>query len=554
MILNIAGASRQQLLKRTVFLLGVGIVVAVGGWGYLFGQGQGDAPVYRLARVERGPLVAAVSAAGNLNAVITVQVGTQVSGQIKELHADFNSLVRTGQVIARIDPAAFEAKVKQARADLDAAKYTALNGEAQVERARADVGNARSALAEGKAQTAHAQVVAADTGRDLGRKRELFQRALISKSEYDAAQVAHDAARTLLDAAQAKEDSLAGAIEAAQAQVRVAEATWQVARAQVEQKKAALDQTELDLEHTTIRAPVDGVVVSRAVDVGQTVAASLSAPTLFTIARDLTKMQVEANVNEADIGRVRVNGAAKFTVDAFPDEPFRGRIVQVRKAPQIAQSVVTYSVIVAVDNPDGKLLPGMTANVELIVAEEKNVLQVPNAALRFRPPVGDRPKVEGLAQGGDGQESLASRAQLVRRLGLTAAQQAKLNSILDDDRRPKLGPPGAGPAQKDRPGSTPEFGEAARPRIRQILTAEQRGRYDQLAAEDRPGGTPGQVWTLGAAGKLHLIALTLGLTDGNATEVRGGDLTEGQEVVIGLARGRSGKHPTARKRSLGFWR
>jgi len=326
------GSRGERLIKWALSLVLVGVAAGTGVWGYLYAQDQASAPVYRFERAERGPLIAAVSATGNLNAVMTVQVGTQVSGQIKALHADFNSVVRKGQVIARIDPATFEAKVKQAEADVESAKATVLNQEAQVERERAAVENARSALAEGKAQTARAQVTVVDTNRDLGRKRELVQRTLISASEYDTAQSAYDAAVTLADAARAKEQSLVAAIGSAQAQLRVAEAMLKATRAQVDQKEAALYQARLDLEHTTIQAPVDGVVVSRAVDVGQTVAASLSAPTLFTIAQDLTKMQVETSVDEADIGRVLVNGRAKFTVDAFPGKTFTGRIVQVRKA------------------------------------------------------------------------------------------------------------------------------------------------------------------------------------------------------------------------------
>jgi len=495
------------LRKRTLSLLLVAVALGAGIWGYLYAQDRGSAPMYRLERAVRGPLVAAVSATGNLNAVTTVQVGTQVSGQIKELYADFNSVVRRGQVVARIDPATFEAKVRQARADVDSAKATVLNQQAQVERARADVGNARSSLAEGKAQTARAQVTVADTNRDLGRKGELFQRALIPKSDYDTAQAAYDAAVTMLDAARAKEESLAGAIVSAQAQLRVADAMLQASRAQVEQKEAALHQTRLDLEYTTIRAPVDGVVVSRAVDVGQTVAASLAAPTLFTIAKDLTKMQVEASVDEADIGRVRVDGPAKFTVDAFPGETFKGRIVQVRKAAQIVQSVVTYTVVVGVDNPDGKLLPGLTANVKLIVADKPSVLKVPNAALRFRPPGEEgkakdakpkdkpkesKPKEERTAQRGDGPQSPASsREQVVRR-----------------------------------------------------------ARHDPPASDDARGGVAGRVWALGPGGELRPVALTLGLTDGSATEVREGDLKEGQEVVVGIA-GSGGKKKGDRTPRLG---
>src|SRR3989454_4544148 len=220
------------LRKRTLSLLLVAVALGAGIWGYLYAQDRGSAPMYRLERAVRGPLVAAVSATGNLNAVTTVQVGTQVSGQIKELYADFNSVVRRGQVVARIDPATFEAKVRQARADVDSAKATVLNQQAQVERARADVGDARSSLAEGKAQTARAQVTVADTNRDLGRKGELFQRTLIPKSDYDTAQAADDAAVTMLDAARAKEESLAGAIVSAQAQLRVADAMLQASRAQ----------------------------------------------------------------------------------------------------------------------------------------------------------------------------------------------------------------------------------------------------------------------------------------------------------------------------------
>jgi len=501
------GHGMSTTAKRPLSLFLVAVALGAGIWGYLYAQDKGSAPGYRFERVERGPLVAAVAATGNLNAVTTVQVGTQVSGQIKELYADFNSVVRQGQVVARIDPATFEAKVRQARADVDSARATVLNQQAQVERARADVGNARSALAEGKAQTARAQVAVADTSRDLDRKRELFQRTLIPKSEYDTAQAAYETAVTMLDAARAKEESLAGAIVSAQAQLRVAEAMLQAARAQVEQKDAALHQTRLDLEYTTIRAPVDGVVVSRAVDVGQTVAASLSAPTLFTIAKDLTKMQVEASVDEADIGRVRVDGPANFTVDAFPGETFKGRIVQVRKAAQVVQSVVTYTVIVAVDNPDGKLLPGLTANVKLIVADKPSVLKVPNAALRFRPPGEEgkakdgkpkdkpkesKPKVERSAERGDAPQSPASsREQVVRR-----------------------------------------------------------ARHDQPASDDARGGVAGRVWALGPGGQLRPVALTLGLTDGSATEVREGDLKEGQEVVVGIA-GSGGKKKGDRTPRLG---
>src|SRR6266513_1015721 len=372
-------------MKRFLSLLAVAALVGAGVWAYLYTQSIGNAPKYRLARVEHGPLTAAVSATGNLNAVITVQVGSQVSGQIKDLLVDFNSVVKKAQVIARIDPEIFQAKVNQAKADLDSARATVLNQRAQIERTRADVENARAAHAEAKAQTAKAQVAVVDTRRDYERKTELFGRQLIAKSDLDSSQAAHDSAVAQLESARAHDQALASAIQSATAQLRVAEAMLASAQAQVEQKIAALKQSQLDLDHTTITAPVDGVVVSRQVDVGQTVAASLQAPVLFTIAQDLTQMQVETSVDEADIGRIKLEDRATFSVDAFPGETFVGSVTQIRKAAQIVQNVVTYTVVVAVPNPRGRLLPGMTANVKLVVAQKPSVLKVANAALRFRP-------------------------------------------------------------------------------------------------------------------------------------------------------------------------
>src|SRR5204863_6365327 len=240
-----------------------------------------------------------------------------------------------------------------------------------------------------------------------------------------------------LDASQATEQSLVAGIKSAEAQLQVMQAMLSSARAQVKLKEASLKQAQLDLEHTTIRAPVEGVVVSRAVDVGQTVAASLQAPVLFTIAQDLTKMQVETSVDEADIGRVKLNDQATFTVDAFPNETFVGRVTQIRKAAQVVQNVVTYTVVVAVNNPSGRLLPGMTANVKLVVAEKSSVLKLPNAALRFRPA-----GVDAGPSGPPGGATARSqpvleqmRDGLVRNLNLSGDQQKKLEPILQDSRK-----------------------------------------------------------------------------------------------------------------------
>ncbi|MGH7366087.1 MAG: efflux RND transporter periplasmic adaptor subunit [Candidatus Rokuibacteriota bacterium] len=366
----------------------VGIVGAAGliTGGYLYTQGIGARPAFRTEVVSRGPLSSAVSATGTLNAVITVLVGSQISGQVKELFADFNSQVKKGQVIARIDAETFEAKVSQARAQVDAAKASVLNQEAAVEKTRADLENTRAARAAARAQTAKSQVTVVDSRRTLGRNRDLRQRGLIAQADEDTAQAAYDSAVAQVEASRAQENAQVSAVRAAEAQLKVSEAMRQNAMAQVVQSEAALRQAQVDLERTYIRAPVDGVVVGRSVDVGQTVAASLQAPTLFTIAQDLRNMQVDTNVDEADVGRIKVGQTATFTVDSFPARPFTGEVVQIRKAPLVIQNVVTYDVVVTVKNPELRLLPGMTANVRIVVEQKEGVLQVPNAALRFRPP------------------------------------------------------------------------------------------------------------------------------------------------------------------------
>ena len=548
-------------MKRIVSVVVAAVLVGAGVWGYLYTQGRGSTPKYRTARVEQGPLTAAVSATGNLNAVTTVQVGSQVSGQIKELMADFNTLVKKDQVIARIDPEIFDAKVNQARADVVSAQAMVLNQEAQVQKARADVENARAALAEAKANTAKAQVAVVDAQRDFDRKSTLFKRELIAKSDLDSSQAAHDSALALLDAAKAKEQSLAAGIQSATAQLRVVEAQLQSSRAQVDQKKAMLVQAQADLDHTTIRAPVNGVVVSRAVDVGQTVAASLQAPTLFTIAEDLTKMQVEVSVDEADIGRIKLEDRSSFTVDSFPGQQFSGLVVQIRKAAQVVQNVVTYTVVVAVDNPGGRLLPGMTANVKMIVAEKPSVLKIPNAALRYRPAGSDSgpAAVSGGAaaaeapQGGGGRQGAGGRPspeqireRLVKALGLSAEQQKKLDPVLADSRQQMIALQGL--PDQERREQARKIRETTRTRIREFLTPEQRAKYDESNAasggearggSDPRSGAPGRVWVLDGD-KVKPVALTLGISDGAATEVLRGELKEGQEIIVGSAGSRSG--------------
>lgn len=312
--------------NKWVLILIVLIIVSTGI--YFFRDGK-SAVEFRTKKVERGEITAIVSATGKVNAVVTVQVGSQVSGTIQHLNADFNSQVKKGQIVAQIDPALFVAQVDQARAKL-------ANDEANQEKAR---------------------VVLADSKRNLGRMEELLSKNLVAQSDKDTAQTAYDSALAELKGAEA----------------------------QVLQDQASLKLAETNLRYTTIQSPVDGIVISRNVDVGQTVAASLQAPTLFTIAQDLTEMQVDTSVDEADIGKVRLGQEAEFTVDAYPTSPFHGTVHDIYNQPLVVQNVVTYDAIIRVKNPDLKLKPGMTANITIKVGHQDNVIKIPNAALRYGP-------------------------------------------------------------------------------------------------------------------------------------------------------------------------
>jgi len=534
-------------MKRLISVVLVAAVLGVGIWGYFYAQARGNAPKYRMGRVERGPLTAAISATGNLNAVTTVQVGSQVSGQIKELLVDFNSAVTKGQVIARIDPQIFEAQVNQVTAEVETARAAVLNQTATVEKARADVENARAALAQAKAQTAKADVARADAKRTFDRSAELFRRDLVAQADRDTAQANYESAVAQSESARASEQALMAGIKSAEAQLRVQEAALQSARAQVDQKRASLVQAQTNLNYTTIRAPVNGVVVSRAVDVGQTVAASLSAPTLFTIAQDLTKMQVETAVDEADIGRVSLEDRATFTVDAFSGQTFSGVVTQIRKAPLVVQNVVTYTVVISVANPGERLLPGMTANVKLVYDHKPDVLKVPNSALRFRPAGADAPAapVSGGAPGGSGPAAVPGarsspeeiRERLVKGLALTEEQQRKVDPILQDLRQQMSALQSA--PEVERQQRAARIREGMRARIREILTPEQQAKFDQSAGagggsgRSRGAGASGRVYVLDSDGKPKAVAVTLGISDGTATEVVRGDLTDRQEVIVG---------------------
>jgi HlyD family secretion protein len=351
------------------------LIVALAAGGWFFFKNKGNAVQFKTERVTRGDLRATVTATGTVSAVTTVLVGTQVSGTVKELLVDYNSPVKKGQLLAQIDPALPETKVAQTRANLQSA-------EAGVEKAVA---------------------VLQDANRTLDRNRTLWERNYIARSDLDTSETNQQSAAAQLS----------------------------VAKAQVGQARAALQQEETNLQYTRILSPVDGVVISRNVDVGQTVAASFQTPTLFSIAQDLTRMQIDTNVDEADIGRIRVGQTVQFTVDAYPDTLFPGRVAEVRNAPTTIQNVVTYVVVVKVANPEMKLKPGMTANVSIITALEKDVLKVPNAAIRFKwQPAGAK---------SDRESAGAAGADRLRAVG--AADGAKTQGVwVLDGKKPRRVP------------------------------------------------------------------------------------------------------------------
>src|ERR1019366_5037365 len=372
-------------MQRKTVVIVAAAVVAAAGLGTWAVVGRQAGIQYRTATVEHGDINAAVSASGNPNAVVTVQLGTQVSGVILALFADFNTKVTKGQLIARIEPAPFQAKADQAQANLDASRAAVANSQAGIQHAMAGIQAAHSSLAAAQANVVKGEAVAEDAKVKVDRRVIMVKQGADSKEDLETAQTTYQSAVADNSALVAQQHAAEDSVKVAQAQLKVANSLLAASQAQVKQFTAALQSTQLDLDHTKIAAPVDGVVVSRNVDVGQTVAASLSAPTLFLIAQDLTKMQVDTNVSEADVGRVRGDQPATFTVDAYPGQVFTGAVTSIRKAPINVANVITYDAVIGVANPDLKLFPGMTANVKIMVNQRLNVLKVPNAALRYHP-------------------------------------------------------------------------------------------------------------------------------------------------------------------------
>jgi HlyD family secretion protein len=503
-----------KLSRKNALIAGGALAVLVAGAGlYGWWSPSGRAPEYRLAKVERGPILSAVSATGTVNPVVSVQVGSQVSGQVKEIYVDFNSPVKKGQVIARIDPDTFALRVNQAMADLESARATVLTQRANVAALQAEVSRAR--------------VTVADAEREYGRNKALHEKNFVSGAALDKAQFLNDSAREQ--------------VKTAQAQVAVGEAQIRNVEALVKQREAQLAQAKVDLNRTAIRAPVDGIVISRAVDAGQTVAASLQAPTLFVIAQNLIDMQVETSIDETEIGRLSVGQEASFTVDSFPGRTFTGKVSQVRKAAQVVQNVVTYIAVIATSNTDLSLVPGMTANVRIVIDRRENVLKIANAALRYRP---ERPASAASGAGkasapaGRGQAGKAARERLAKELKLDESQRLTLETLYGETGRKIRAVSAETP--EDRQRQIAKLRAERQARIAAMLNDEQRARYEEIVAESRTAAR-GRVWTLDEGGEPKAVNVRLGLTDGTYSELVGGNLKEGTQLVVGATPAGNGR-------------
>src|SRR5581483_5253164 len=489
-------------MKKLKWLTGFTLLIAalaLGGFTYYTRSKKVD---FLKAKVQRGDLESAISATGSLAAVISVPVGSQVSGNVAGVYVDYNSTVKKGQLVAQIDPAPFQTKVDQAKANLDSARAQITNAEVALKKADLDIANAELNVTNKKAAVVRAQSQVSDAKRKLDLQTKMLTAGIGTQDARDSAQAVYDQAVASLESAQAQVKSAEANLESVKAQRKVAETQRVTAQAQVATAEANLQNAQLDLEHTKITSPVDGVVIAKNTDVGQTVQASYSVATLFNIAKDLSKMQVETNIDESDISRVQVDQEATFTVDAYPGQTFRGTVMQVRHSPTNVQNVITYTVVISVDNPDMKLFPGMTANVRLVTDRLSNVLKIPAAALRFRPP----------------EDLLPQQAKNT---------DNKRGDGKFDPSQFKDGDGKFDPSQfKGRGGG---FGGGRRGG----------GGDGQFNANRGGGGGRGAaqfqtVYTLDEKGQLKAERIRTGISDGNFVAMLNGNLKEGQELITGI--------------------
>jgi HlyD family secretion protein len=502
-------------MKRWFYFL---LVIAVGGLAVLWQQGWfakgngGEDLVYRTAKISKGDIQMAVSTTGKVRPVTTVEVGSQISGQISEMLADFNTPVRAGQIIARLDPASYTTRVEAAQAELSVAYAGVAVQMATLEELKADADGAVAALR--------------DAEQELQRVMALYDKRVVAQSNVDRSLSARDQARAKHAATLARQKKQKAQLLNANAQVLV--------------RKATLKERQLDLDRTVITSPIDGVVTGRNVDLGQTVAASLQAPVLFSIAGDLGHMQLEVSVDEADIGSVVEGQKVNFTVDAFARRKFAGDVLQVRKAPTEVANVVTYTVIVQAENPDHLLLPGMTANVDIIVGARTSILRVPEAALRFKPNDKARSTGAGAASGG-GPKAARARAiamikNLSKQLNLSDAQRESVGTIFRETGMAIRGLRDGGMSPDQLPDAVRNLRSQASRRIAGLLNPEQVKKYRLILAEASAGDRRRvQVWIKKSDGGLETVNLVVGISDGSNAEIIRGKIKEDTDVIVGAS-------------------
>jgi HlyD family secretion protein len=467
-------------------VVGVVLIALVAVW-FVFLRGDGKAEPYRTEAVQRGEIVNSVSASGTLEALVTVEVGSQISGQVTQVLVDYNDHVRKGQVMAVLDPQNQRSAVEQSQASIQAAQANVTQAQAQVALAQAE----------------------------YDRQKFLFDRGIVAQA----------------------------ALDTANASLRTASAGVRQAQAQVAQQQASLRANQATLGRTTIVAPIDGVVIDRQIEPGQTVASGLNVAVLFTLAQDLSRVQALINVDEADIGQVKVGQPVRFTVDAFPNDNYSGVVTRIRALPTTESNVVAYTVEAEADNPGEKLLPGMTANAEIILSQSRNVMRVPNAALRFTPADvqaqsdrQDAARQRGAGRQGGQRGGGGMIGRIAEQLNLDAAQKARVQPILDQAQRdiraaaPAAGGSGQGGRGRRNPATAAALNKAF-DQIKPMLRPDQQQTLEQLRARFGGGGQRGVVWVL-VDGKPQQRSVRIGGTDGSYTEVLSG-LREGDQVITG---------------------
>jgi HlyD family secretion protein len=499
---------RLRLPKAGWIALTVVVVAALAFAGWQVMKPKAPKDPYRTAAVETGAITKAVSASGTLQALVTVDVGSQISGQIINVMADFNDVVKRGQVLAVLDPQTYQSRVASGQADVAAGQAALRQAHAQMESAQAD----------------------------YNRKKAMVDKGIYAATVLDTTQAAFRSARAAVDAA----------------------------RARIAQSEATLNSQRVDLGRTSIVAPIDGVIVDRQIEPGQTVAASLQAPVLFRIAQDLSKVEVKISVDEADIGQIKEGQTVKFTVDAFPDDNFTGVVTQVRKQPVTEQNVVAYIVMAQADNPRGTLLPGMTANADIVIEQREAVMKVPAAALRWTPPsangaavrVSGPPGMGGPPGGGQRQQGGGRQAgaqRIVEQLDLDAAQQKAWATIQADLRQKSATAMASAGGDRSAMRETMRKNmDEAFTKLEPSLKPAQKEKLTALRAtlsqggRGEAGGFSGGVVHVLRDGKPTPIPVRIGATDGSFTEIRSRDLKAGDQVITGggpKAKARAGGSP-----------